>query len=218
MVAIEHGNLWEASHRLNPRSRVVGLMAGVAAGVLIAWISFLFGGADLNAARGASTEILLAASFVFVAYYVAAPISRLFRSDIGRTIGEERFALAYAFAGMMAVFITCILTPDTVSGARIPLPSLTYAVMTVLVGAVFLLSAGNKRADGSVTLRTFQSLSSGYFWLLFAFSNLDHMVGPHRPDDNPYGLSLLLLVLALIVRFADAFMLRLKAGASKRAI
>jgi hypothetical protein len=47
-----------------------------------------------------------------------------------------------------------------------------------------------------------------YFWLAFISEDLRHIYGPHRPDDY-YGLSLLLLVGALFLRFASALKLRI---------
>lgn len=218
MVAIEHEASRLAHDFWNPRSRTLGFAAGVALAVVIAWSGFLANGGDFGAARAATTLVMLTSSFVFILFYVSQPLARLIRSDVTRTLRQERFALAYGFGGMMAVFITCTLTPDYMSGARIPLPTMAFAGLTALVCAVFLLSAGSKRADRSVTLRSLRSISSGYFWLMFAFSNLDHMVGPHRPDNNPYGLSLLLLVVALLICFADAFMTRIRAGMPERPV
>jgi hypothetical protein len=206
-----------ATARWNPRQRAVGLMAGVILAVLIAWVSFLARGGDRNSARFAASVVLYASSLAFVAYYIAGPLSRLIHSKATRVLGEERFALAYGFVGMTGVYIACILIPDYMTSARVSLPTLAYVIFTALVSAVFLLSAGNKRAHKSVTLRSLQSMSSGYFWLAFAFVDLDRMVGPQRPETNPYGISLLLLVAALMIRFADAFAQRHSAGLAERA-
>lgn len=218
MAVNEHTGELLSFARWNLRSRTFGLMTGVMLAIAAVGVGVLVYGGEANAMHGASTLVLLSASLVFAIYYAAAPLSRLIRADVTRVLGEARLALAYGFAGMIAVFTACILTPDYMSGARIPLPSLAFAGMTALVCAVFMVSAGSKRVDQSVTLRTLRGLSSGYFWLVFIVSDIDHMVGPHRPDNNPYGLSLLLLVLALIVRFADAFVLRIKADMSERTV
>jgi hypothetical protein len=203
--------------RWNPRQRTVGLMAGVVLAVLIAWVSFLIRGGDMNGARFAASVVLYASSLAFVAYYIAGPLSRLVRAKATRVLGEERFAIAYGFIGMTGVYIVCVLMPDYMTSARVSLPTLAYVVFTALVSVVFLLSAGSKRADKSVTLRSLRSLSSGYFWLAFAFVDLDRMVGPQRPETEPYGISLLLLVVALLIRFADALAQRHSAGLAERA-
>jgi hypothetical protein len=211
MVAIEQTGAMPAAVSFNPRKRTLGLMAGAGLAVLIAWVSFLAEGGDMNAARFASTMVLNAASLAFVVYYVAGPLSRLVRSRATETFGQARFALAYGFVGMMGVYLATVVMPDYLASARVPLATLTYAVFTVMVAAVFLLSAGSKRTAKSVTLRSLQSLSSGYFWFAFMFTDLDRMVGPHRPDGGIYGWLLLLLVIAIMVRFADAFMQRFHA-------
>jgi hypothetical protein len=43
-----------------------------------------------------------------------------------------------------------------------------------------------------------------YFWTVYAVSDLDHLYGPHRPDGY-FGASLSILVVALLIRFADSF-------------
>jgi hypothetical protein len=218
MVAIEHSGVEFASSRWHPRRRMVGLGAGITLAVLAAWVSFLYQGGDMNAARFASSVVLFSSSIMFSLYYMAGSAARLIRSEVTKAFGEERFAMAYGFIGMMGIYLATILMPDFLLSGRIPLPSLVYVVFTAIVGAVFLVSAGNKRTDRSVTLRAFRGLSSAYFWLAFAFIDMDRMIGPHRPDANPYGISLLLLVIALLVRFADAFAQKHIAGMSERTI
>lgn len=201
----------------NPQRRSVGLFVGIALAAVLTLAGFALHGGGLNGARFASNLVLFSASFVFVLYYVAGPLSRLISAPAANLLGAERFALVYAVAGMMAVFLISVLTSDFVAGGSVPLPTLTYIVFTAFVTAAFLLSAGSKRASRSAAMRTLQSLSSGYFWLVFVFTDLQRMTGPHRPDGNFYGLSLLLLMAALLVRFADAFMQRRKAGVRARA-
>ena len=216
MVAIEHSGELLAPSRWNLRQRTVGLIAGIGFAILLACAAFLVRGGDMNAARFAANTVLVASSFLFVIYYVAAPIARLIPGAAARALGQERFALAYGFVGMTGVYTLCLLTPDWLMQARLPLPTLTYAALTAFMAIAFLLSAGSKRTAAMPTLRTVQSLTSGYFWLTFAFTDMDHMIGPHRPDGNFYGPSLMLLAIALIVRFADAFVQHFNAGMSER--
>jgi hypothetical protein len=196
----------------HPLKRSVGLMAGVTLAAALAAAAALSRGAGPNGIRFAANLVLFSSSLVFVLYYVAGPLSRLL--SVARLLGEERFALAYGFAGMMAVFVFLALEPDYATGAHTSLASLTYGGLTAGVALAFVMSAGSKRAERSVAMRTVQSLSCGYFWLVFAFTDADRMIGPHRPDGIIYGLSLLLLAIALPIRFADAFMARRKAAMS----
>jgi hypothetical protein len=199
-----------------PLKRSVALTAGAMLAIVLSVIGFLFHGGGQNGARFAANLVLFSSSLVFALYYVAGPLSRLISVPATRALGEGRFALAYGFAGVMAVFIFLVLEPDYVSGARTPLPSLAYAALTAAVAAAFLMSAGSKGAARSVTLRSLQSLSCGYFWLVFVFTDMDRMAGPHRPDGIFYGLSLTLLAVAFLIRFADALIARRKAGMSSR--
>jgi hypothetical protein len=44
--------------------------------------------------------------------------------------------------------------------------------------------------------------AAGYFWLCYALMALARISGPHRPDAW-YGFSLVLMVAALLARYAD---------------
>ena len=212
MVATEHAADALASAYRNSQRRSLGLLAGVAAAIVLSLAGFLLHGGGPNGARFASSLMLFSSSVMFAVYYVAAPLSRLVPAT--QAFGAWRFSIACGFVGMIAVFLVSTLAPSYEANGSVSLPTLAFAALTVFVAAAFTVSAGSKRTAHSVTLRSLQSLSSGYFWMVFAVMDLDRMQGPHRPDPIPYGLSLLLLVLALLVRFADAFTLHVS-GMSK---
>lgn len=214
MVAIEHTAGILASAYRNPQRRTVGLLAGVTLALVLSLAGFVLHGGGLNGAHFAGNLVLFSASLVFVAYYVAGPVSRLILAPATHALGATQYSIAYGFAGMIAVFLVTVLAPDFTAGATVPLPTAAYAIFTALVTVVFVMSAGSKLSSRSAAMRTLQSVSSGFFWLVFAFTDLDRMVGPHRPDSIPYGLSLLLLAVALLVRFADALFARHRAGMS----
>ena len=48
------------------------------------------------------------------------------------------------------------------------------------------------------------------FWLAYAVTGLSHISGPHRPDIF-YGFSLSLMLVALLLRFADCFAVKIRA-------
>jgi hypothetical protein len=47
------------------------------------------------------------------------------------------------------------------------------------------------------------------FWLAYALTGLARISGPHRPDAF-YGFSLSLMMIALLLRFADRLVARIK--------
>jgi hypothetical protein len=192
------------------------LLAGVAAAILLSLAAFLLHGGGPNGARFANSLMLFSSSLVFAAYYVAAPLSRLVPAT--QAFSTWRFSIAYGFIGMIAVFLVSLLAPNYEANGGVSLPTLAFAALTVLVAAAFVMSGGDRYAANSATMRSLQSLSSGYFWMVFALMDLDRMWGPHRPDPIPYSISLLLLILALLVRFADAFTQHVNGGISKRTI
>ena len=55
---------------------------------------------------------------------------------------------------------------------------------------------------GEKLRRTFLGTATIYFWLCYAVMGLAHISGPHRPDAF-YGISLCLMVAALLARYAD---------------
>lgn len=185
-------------------------LAGMAAALLVAVAAFLWHGGDNNAARFAAQMVFRASSVAFLLYYLARPVARLIPSHATQTLARERVGLAFAFVCMYAVFLGCTLMPDYMSGAHIPLATLAFCAFSGLVLAVVLAGEYAGRATDPSwrsAWRAMESVGVAYFWLAYAINDLDHISGPHRTD-HYYGVSLTVLVLALLVRFADAFMRR----------
>ncbi len=158
----------------------------------------------------AARLVLATASLAFVITYIAKPLCRLIPSDATRALARERIGLTQAFAGMYAVFLGCIVLPGFFAENVVSLPTLAFAAFSALILAVMVFGTSTKRALGPLAGRATLGLSNAYFWCAFAASDMNHMVGPHRPDvfDVFYKISLSLLVLALLIRFADAFVER----------
>jgi hypothetical protein len=197
---------------LATRRTLTVALGGTSLALLLAIGAFLARGGGMIGSGYAARVALAAASLAFVIAYVAKPLSRLFHSGATRALGRESAGLTQSFAGMYAVFLTCIVLPYFLAGEVIPLPTLAFAILSILILAVMMFSTGTRRLLGSRAGRAMLGLSNAYFWCAFAANDLDQMVGPHRASafDMYYRLSLILLVLALLVRFADAFVERRK--------
>jgi hypothetical protein len=201
-----------AASALAGRRTLTVAFVGTGLALLLAAGAFLLRGGGMIGSGSAARLVLAGASLAFIIAYVAMPLSRLFPSATTRALGRERAGLTQAFAGVYAVFLSCITLPYFLTGEAIPLPTLAFAVFSTLILAVMLFGTSTRRILGSPAGRAMVGLSNAYFWCAFAASDLDHMVGPHQKGifDLFYHFSLILLVLALLVRFADAFMERRK--------
>ena len=193
------------------RRKTTLALAGTALALAVAIGAFLIHGRDANAMRFAAQTVFRASTLAFLLFYLATPLAHLLRSRPTQILARERTGLALAFAGMYAVFLGCAVAPDYFAGAHVPLPTLAFAVFSAVILGVVLAGERAVHADASwqPALRTMEIIGIAYFWAAYAVNDLDHLSGPHRPDGY-YGVSLTILVLALLVRFADSFWQRYK--------
>jgi len=148
---------------------------------------------------------------LFVAGMVVEPLARLFPAAPMRAIGRERGSLILAFAMTSVISLLCVLVPPYLGIDRMTAPTVFYTGLTAAILIVMLFSAhpATIRLLGAPAWRTMQRIATSYFWLVFVLIGIDHIVGPHRPN-SWYGLSLLLLTGTLLIRFVDAFAVRMR--------
>lgn len=91
---------------------------------------------------------------------------------------------------------------------RLSLAPLVSAIALVTVALVMALTAaplkrlGGKVLIGERTRRTMLGTAFIYFWSCYSLMALARISGPHRPDVF-YDISLSLMMIALLVRYAD---------------
>ncbi len=151
---------------------------------------------------------------LFVAAMVVEPLARIFPAVPLRAIARERAGLVLAFAMAAIVSLVCVAAPSYLGGDRMSVPAVFYSAITAAILVVMLFSAhpATKRFLGAPAWRTLQRIATSYFWLVFVLTGLDHLVGPHRPDAW-FGASLLILTGAVLIRFADALVFKLRGTA-----
>jgi hypothetical protein len=210
MAAIDSLGTFAPAWQGGRRRTTLGL-SGVAIALAIAAGAFLIRGGDGNAARFATMTVFRASQAAFLLYYLARPVARLIPSGPTFAVARQRTGLALAFAGMYAVFLGCTLVPDYMHGVHTPLATTVFCAFSAVILATILMGerAGRADADWRPAWRAMEIMGVAYFWSVFVVSDLDHMTGPHRPDGF-YGFSLMVFVLALLVRFADSFVERYK--------
>ena len=208
MVAIEHGT--DVSGRMTiPRFPVWALIALIA--LLATFGGFVARGFSPNGLRFGSE---LGWRFACVAYFaavIAGPMARLIPWTVFRQICEERRQLVWGFCASFLIYLASILVPNTLTPPTLDRDGLTAGMtLFVLFGAgltLVIAYASSRHAAaflGVKAQRCILGTGMSFFWLAYTLTALSRITGPHRPDSF-YGFSLSLMVLALLLRFADAF-------------
>jgi len=193
-----------------PPFGLTGFVAAVAALLTLATIAAV--GLGENGIRVGSLMAWRFSFFVFVAALVAGPLCRIAPFALCRFIGPQGRQLIWSFCGAFGVYLASVLIPNLL---RLPLPQhggldigmLLFVVFCGLLAAVMAYAASPQAALklGDKPQRAILVVGVSYFWLTYAASGLSHIYGPHRPEMF-YGLSVSLLVVALLLRFLDRFL------------
>jgi hypothetical protein len=185
------------------------LLGILGSGVLVA--------TSLAAADGAAGWQLaaeLASRFSLLLFVIAMtvePIARLARVPTVQALGRERGGFMLAFGLSAGVSLACMSAPYLLKIEAPSAPVIVYCGLTGFILLVTLLAGhpATIRFLGAPAWRALQRVGTAYFWIAFTLIGVDHVVGPHRPN-NWYGLSLLLLVAAVLIRFGDTFLTHLR--------
>ena len=184
---------------------LAGAIALVAAALVLGAI--VFRGFSENGFRLGSQLAWRFASFVFFAALVAGPFCRIAaRFFHGLTAPEDLSRkLVWGFCASYGVYLVSVFLPNVIR------PSAGATLMVLFGAGVALVMAAAvaplKRLGGKPIIpekvrRVLLGTAAIYFWLCYSLMALARISGPHRPDVY-YGLSLCLMVLALLVRYAD---------------
>lgn len=212
MALIEHHPSFHHHGRLPHFSGWVAI--GLAA-ALLTMVGIAARGLSDNGFRLGSQFAWRFTCLIYFAAVVAGPLARLIPSETLKRICEGRRQLVWGFCASLGVYLVSILLPNAP-----PLPGrddlttgmMIFAGFAGLLASVIAYSASQTAAHflGRRTSRTMLHVGMATFWLAYASSGLSHISGPHRPDMF-YGFSLSLMVIALLLRFADCFAAKWKA-------
>ena len=154
------------------------------------------------------------ASFVFVAAAIAGPLCRLIPLGLCKPLAAQRRQLIWSFCISYGVFLAAMILPNTIGGVTHQDATAGMTLFSLFGGgtaAVMAYAAGRDAVArlGEKARRALLCVAASFFWLIYALTGLAHLSGPHRPDAF-YGLSLSLMILALLLRFADRFVAKLR--------
>ena len=154
------------------------------------------------------------ASFVFFVAVAAGPLCRLIPLDVCKGLDALRRQLIWSFCASYAVFLASLLLPNSLGGVTHDDATAGMTLFSLFGGLAVLVmayAASQQAAErvGEKSRRALLSVAGSFFWLTYALTGLAHLSGPHRPDAF-YGVSLSLMIIALLLRFADRFVAKLR--------
>lgn len=143
-------------------------------------------------------------ALLYVAFLAARPVKAL-----GFVGSLDLAALSKGFAIAFATYLGLLVLPYVVEARPMPVLTVLFCIVNA-AGLSALLWSLPRRQDAGAgrnrTLAFIRGLMVAYFWMSFAAVAIAHLYGPYRGTDGFYGLSLLLLVAALVLRFIADFL------------
>lgn len=209
MVALDNAAHFDVSPRRSWHLTTPLLLALAAAAVFFA--GFALRGFSDNGLRFGTQLAWRFNCLVFFAALVAGPLGRLV-PPLHRLADKGR-PMLQGFCAAMAVYFAAILVPNLLAvpdGIHHTGITAGMTFFTFFTGSVTLVMAAaiNRslcRQVGEKACRTMLGIAAIYFWLCYSLIGLAHISGPHRPDSF-YEISVILMVMALLLRFAEHFL------------
>lgn len=169
-------------------------------------------GADGRAWFAATENVSRFSAMVFLVLFAGEPIAYFLPSTTPLSRERNRKAIDAAFLCAYATYLAFLVARLTFapSASAIETAILCTAASVAPV-ALAWSSAGGKTAQRGIARSAVRTAAIVWFWLVFVAGDIDHLYGPHRPD-RYFGISLLLLTGALLLRFAAALVRKLRAG------
>jgi hypothetical protein len=216
MVALDHSPQYDSPSRPAPQATTALAIAALALAVFVT--GFALRGFTDNGLRFGTQLVWRFNCVVFFAALVTAPLGRMVPA-MQALAGATR-PLLQGFCAAMAVYFASLLLPNLLAvpdGIRPAGITAGMTVFTFFTGSVTLVMAAAANRSlcervGPTACRTMLGVSAIFFWLCYSLIGLAHISGPHRPDSF-YELSVILMVLALLVRFGERFV-----GSVKRSV
>ena len=211
MVALDNTALFGQVRRLRRPLLAMTLAPLVASlgAVAVALVmgAILFRGFGENGFRLGSQLAWRYTSLVFFAALVAGPVCRIAAYFFPHLTPPPNLSrkLVWGFCASFGVYLLSVFLPNVIQ------LSAGATLMTLFSSGVVLVMAATaapiKRLGGEAIIpEKFRRVLLGtaviYFWLCYSVMALARISGPHRPDDY-YGISLCLMVLGLLARYAD---------------
>jgi hypothetical protein len=213
MVALDNSSLLGSAGKAVPRINLGPLVGGIALACLMLVVgAVLWRGFAENGFRLGSQLAWRYTSFVFFIALAAGPAARMMARIVPGFSAPESLSrkLLWGFCASYAVYLLSVFLPNVIrlsAGATLMVVFSSGVVLVMAVTARPLKRLGGTVLIGPKTRRVLLRTAAMYFWLCYALMALARISGPHRPDAY-YGISLCLMVAALLLRYADHWLER----------
>jgi len=150
------------------------------------------------------------ASFVFVAALAMGPLCRITAHFFPSFAPPESLSrkLVWGFCAAYGVYLLSVFVPNVIhlsAGAMLMTVFGSTVVLVMAITAAPLVRLGRPPILPDKVRKVLLGTSAIYFWLCYSLMALARISGPHRPDAY-YDLSLSLMILALLLRYADRWL------------
>ncbi len=147
------------------------------------------------------------ASFVFVAALALGPLCRIAAHFFPVFTPPESLSrkLVWGFCAAYGIYLLSVFVPNVIhlsAGAMLMTVFGSTVVLVMAATAAPLVRLGRPPILPDKVRRVLLGTSAIYFWLCYSLMALARISGPHRPDPF-YDISLSLMILALLLRYAD---------------
>jgi hypothetical protein len=214
MVALDHHALFGPGRRFKfTLGPLVGTIATIAA--LLVLGAILARGFAENGFRLGSQLAWRYAFFVFFIALIAGPVGRIAARFIPTVSWPESLSrkLIWGFCAAYGVYLLSVFLPNVIrlsAGATLMTVFGSLVVAVMAATAAPLVRLGGKPILPDKVRRVLLGTSAIYFWLCYCLMALARISGPHRPDSF-YDISISLMIVALLLRWADRWLARRRA-------
>ena len=206
MVALDNQDFFGSAVRV-PRINLAPLVGGIATvAVGLVFGSLVARGFAENGFRLGSQLAWRYTAIIFFAALVSGPVCRI-AGRLGHFTCPENLSrkLVWGFCASYGVYLLSVFVPNVLAlsaGATmmVAFGGVVTAVMALTAAPIKRL--GRAPMIGPKTRRALLGMAAIYFWGCYTLMALSRISGPHRPD-SWYGISLGLMIGALLLRYAD---------------
>ena len=207
MVALDNSAIF-GSVRKVPRLKIT--LAPLVTGIAMLAVALVLGalvarGFADNGFRLGSQLVWRYTCLVFFAALSCGPVCRIAARMAGTPCPEALSRkLVWGFCASYGVYLLSVFLPNVIQlSAGASLMVLFGGTVAVIMAATLApIMVRGRALIGERTRRAMLGTATIYFWACYALMALSRISGPHRPDVW-YGVSLSLMVVALLLRYAD---------------